>query len=71
MGSDNEGQPAVTRQRATPRYRVRWQHFTTPWFRYLMHAPDEMPRLVEGSGWRVARIIDDGSPRHGIVLERA
>jgi hypothetical protein len=50
---------------------VRWQHFTTPWFRYLMHAPDEMPRLVENSGWRVARIIDDGSPRYGIVLERA
>lgn len=55
----------------TPRYRVRWQHFASPWFRYLMYSPLEMARLVEGSGWRITHTIDDGSPRYGIVLERA
>jgi SAM-dependent methyltransferase len=52
------------------RYRVRWQQYATPWFRYLMLAPAEMERLVAGTGWRVARIIDDGSPRYGAVLEK-
>jgi SAM-dependent methyltransferase len=57
--------------RQTPRYRVRWQHFATPWHRYLMYSPDDMTRLLDGSGWRVTQVIDDGSPRYGIVLERA
>ena len=52
------------------RYRVRWQRYATPWFHYLMLAPDEMEQLVAGTGWRVARIIDDGSPRYAAVLEK-
>ena len=52
------------------RYRVRWQHYATPWFYYLMFSPEEMQRLVAGTGWRVLRFIDDGSPRYAVVLER-
>jgi SAM-dependent methyltransferase len=52
------------------RYRVRWRHFATPWFRYLMIPPAEFERLLAGSGWHVARLIDDGSPRYAVVLER-
>jgi SAM-dependent methyltransferase len=57
----------------TPRYRVRWRQYATPWFRYLMFAPKEFERLVAGSnsGWRVRRVIDDGSPRYLVVLEKA
>lgn len=54
----------------TPRYRVRWQHFATPWYVYLMLAPDALRQLVENSGWQVTRIVDDGSPRYGVVIER-
>jgi hypothetical protein len=36
-----------------------------------MLAPGELERLVEGTGWRVARILDSDSPRYEIVLERA
>jgi len=52
------------------RFRVRWQAFATPWFYYLMLSPTEMTTLVAGTGWRVARLIDDGSPRFVAVLEK-
>jgi SAM-dependent methyltransferase len=52
------------------RFRVRWQRYATPWFYYLMFAPAELERLVAGSGWRILRFIDDGSPRYAAVLER-
>jgi SAM-dependent methyltransferase len=53
-----------------PRYRVRWRSYASPWFRYLMLEPAELEPLVAGTGWRVAGILDDGSPRYGIVLEK-
>ncbi len=53
-----------------PRYRVRWHAYTSPWFRYLMLSPEDLEPLVAGTGWRVRTILDDGSPRYGIVLEK-
>jgi hypothetical protein len=35
-----------------------------------MLAPQEVEPLVAGTGWRVERILDEGSPRYGIVLEK-
>jgi hypothetical protein len=59
--------------RESPKHRfcVRFRTCASPWFRYAMLAPGELERLVEGTGWRVARILDSDSPRYGIVLERA
>jgi SAM-dependent methyltransferase len=65
--------PAMFRDYPMPgvqRLRVRWLRYATPWFRYLMLAPEELAGLVGGSGWRVERVVDDGSPRFGAVLER-
>jgi SAM-dependent methyltransferase len=58
------------RETAGRRIRVRYRRYTSPWFRYVMLAPAEVEPLVEGTGWHVARILDDGSPRFGIVLEK-
>lgn len=58
------------RETAARRIRVRYRTYASPWFRYVMLAPDEVAPVVKDSGWRVARILDDGSPRYGIVLER-
>jgi hypothetical protein len=33
-----------------------------------MFPPAEMERLVAGTGWRIDRFIDDGSPRFAVVL---
>ena len=52
------------------RYRVRWQKYATPWFDYLMFSPAEMEQIIAGSGWHVARFIDDGTPRYLAVLEK-
>jgi hypothetical protein len=60
----------TTRRPHAQRYRVRWQQYATPWFYYLMFSPAEMEKLVAGTGWRVLRFIDDGSPRFVVVLEK-
>jgi SAM-dependent methyltransferase len=52
------------------RFRVRFRDLATPWFRYLMLAPDELEAQVAGSGWHVARVIADETPRYLAVLER-
>jgi len=52
------------------RFRVRWHQFATPWFRYVMVPPEAFGRQVAGSGWRVLQVVDDGSPRYGVVLEK-
>lgn len=59
------------RETARRRIRVRFRAHASPWFRYVMLSPDEIEPFVEGSGWRVARILDDGAPRYGIVLEKS
>jgi SAM-dependent methyltransferase len=53
------------------RNRVRFRTYATPWFYYLMFSPAELEQLVAGTGWRVLRFLDDGSPRYGAVLEKA
>jgi hypothetical protein len=61
---------AGTRLRAQ-RYRVRFRKYATPWFHYLMVSPAELEQLVGGAGWRLLRLLDDGSPRYIAVLEKA
>jgi hypothetical protein len=51
------------------RLRVRYRTFTTPWFDYLFLAPDELDRLVGGTGWRLARVMT-GEPQFVAVLEK-
>ena len=35
-----------------------------------MIAPSELEGLVEGTGWRVARVVRDEGARYVIVLEK-
>lgn len=64
---DSELRPAGRRAQ---RYRVRWRRYASPWFHYLMLPPPELERLVAGTGWHVARFLDDGSPRYVAILEK-
>jgi SAM-dependent methyltransferase len=41
------------------RFRVRYKKYATPWLAFLMVSQDEMKSVIEGSGWRVERFIDD------------
>jgi len=53
------------------RYRIRWLGSTSPWLRYDMRPSDDAEALVEGTAWRVRRVLDDGSPRWVVVLEKS
>jgi hypothetical protein len=52
------------------RLRVRYREHATPWFDYLFASPDELGDLVAGTGWRIARRLDDGGPFYVAVLEK-
>jgi SAM-dependent methyltransferase len=52
------------------RLRVRYGHARTSWFEYLIVSPAEMRRIVSGTGWRVARLIETSSPIYIAVLEK-
>ena len=52
------------------RLRVRYKTYATPWFDYLLVSPDEMKRLVEGTGWRVTKVFRSKGPAYSAVIER-
>jgi SAM-dependent methyltransferase len=41
------------------RLRIRYRDLATPWFPWLFVSPGELQSLVEGTGWRVARLLSD------------
>jgi SAM-dependent methyltransferase len=51
------------------RIRIRHQLYATPWFDYLIVSPDEMEHIVDGTGWRLAEVIDEGEVVYIGVLE--
>jgi SAM-dependent methyltransferase len=52
------------------RIRIRYGHYTTPWFDYLLASPDEMAKLAKGTGWQLREVIDEGEYVYVGVLER-
>ncbi len=52
------------------RLRVRYKTYATAWFDYLLVSKEEMRRIVQGTGWRVTRFIDSGSPSYIGVIEK-
>jgi SAM-dependent methyltransferase len=52
------------------RLRVRYRDLVDPWFDYLMVSPEEMATLVEGTQWRIRRMLRvSGSGYYVAVLE--
>ncbi|HLV81730.1 MAG TPA: class I SAM-dependent methyltransferase [Chthonomonadaceae bacterium] len=52
------------------RIRVRHKMLKGPWFDYLFLSQDELAHLVAGTGWQIARCLEDG-PHYVAVLEKA
>ena len=59
------------RMSGSVRIRIRHRDLATPWFDYLLVSPDEMVHLVEGTGWQLREVIDEGQVLYGAVLERS
>ena len=53
------------------RIRIRYRHYRTPWFDYLLASPEEMAKLARGTGWELTEVIDEGEHVYVGVLERA
>jgi hypothetical protein len=53
------------------RIRVRYKKLATPWFDYMMAAPDEIAAIVDGTGWFLERVIaQPDSPIYIAVIEK-
>ncbi len=52
------------------RIRVRYKRYRTPWFDLLCVSAEELEQIVQGTRWRVARIIAGEEPTYVAVLER-
>jgi len=52
------------------RIRVRYQTCIGEWFDYLMVSRDEMKKVIEGTGWHVARFIPESGTVYAGILER-
>lgn len=52
------------------RLRVRYRDLVGPWFDYLIVSPDEMATILEGTDWRIHRLVEEsGSGYYVAVLE--
>jgi hypothetical protein len=40
------------------RIRVRYRDHATPWFDYLMVSQEELEELLDGTGWRLDRVLE-------------
>ena len=52
------------------RLRVRYRQYATPWYDVLFASRDELTQIAAGTGWRIARFVDNG-PGYVAVLERS
>jgi len=53
------------------RIKIRYHKYATPWLDLLLVSPNELARLVKGTGWIIDRIIkNDDDPRYVAVLAK-
>jgi SAM-dependent methyltransferase len=50
------------------RLRVRYRDLTGPWFDYLIVSPDEMATILEGTQWRIHRLLEGGTGYYVAIL---
>jgi SAM-dependent methyltransferase len=51
------------------RLRVRYRDLIGPWFDYLLVSPDEMASILEGTQWRITRLLQSGTAYYVAILE--
>jgi SAM-dependent methyltransferase len=50
------------------RLRVRYRDLIGPWFDYLIVAPDEMATILEGTEWRIRRLLQEGGSGYYVAV---
>ncbi|MDP6116791.1 MAG: class I SAM-dependent methyltransferase [Planctomycetota bacterium] len=52
------------------RFRIRYRNYKTPFFDYLLVSRKEMEELLEGTGWRIERIIESNAASYTAVIRK-
>ena len=52
------------------RIRVRFRDHATPWFDYLMVSPEELEEILDGTGWRLRRVIPSDDTYVAVIEKR-
>ena len=53
------------------RIRIRFGEIASPWFDYLFLSPRELEEILEGTGWRLIRMIEGDKGPYVAVIEKA
>jgi|TARA_Y100000310_G_scaffold339096_1_gene430688 SAM-dependent methyltransferase len=53
------------------RIRVRYKNYMTPWFDYLLSSPDELRTMLDGTPWRLRRILDADTGAYVAIIEKS
>jgi SAM-dependent methyltransferase len=52
------------------RLRVRYRKYATPWHGLLLVSPEEMATILDGTGWRISRLLEDGGAPYVAIVEK-
>jgi len=52
------------------KFRIRFGTSISDWFDYLLVTPEEMGKLLNGTGWRIKKILGDAGHRYFAVIEK-
>lgn len=50
------------------RLRVRYRDLIGPWFDYLIVSPDEMATILEGTQWRIRRLLQESDSGYYVAI---
>ena len=50
------------------RIRVRYRNYANPWFEYLIVSQSEMKKILEGTGWKIKRVLGSQGPAYIAVI---
>jgi SAM-dependent methyltransferase len=53
------------------RIRVRFEKYVGDWFDYSLVSKEEMKKIIEGTGWKVKRVVDSMKGRYAAIIEKA
>lgn len=52
------------------RLRIRYKKYKSPYFDYLLVSPKELNRILDGTGWKVQRLINSDSGQYVAVIDK-
>lgn len=50
--------------------RIRYRDLSRPWLDWLQVSPRELAEMLDGTGWRLSRMLGDG-PSYVAIIDRA